>query len=255
VLVAGVVIAGLAYLRGYGLGLLAVLPLIWWLQGRRVGELVRPTLIMGLVAALLVALWIVRNHSHFGQPTFGTNLGVNLYLGNHAGLGWVVDYTAHPALPPTDTRRNEAELSALLMAEALRFVREQPLAAIANLPKKLGQLYLLETGVVSLLFQGEHPGPSWLKFALYGACQGLYLLLMALLLVRLADYWDRRRRPEGLRWAGWVVVLYFTLVTLVFFGSDRFRLPIMPWLIIEVAVLLAGRVARIESTYPPIDKG
>ena len=40
---------------------------------------------------------------------------------------------------------------------------------------------------------------------------------------------------------------YFTALCIVFHGEDRYRLPILPWLIIEAAVVMARASARRVS--------
>jgi len=50
--------------------------------------------------------------------------------------------------------------------------------------------------------------------------------------------------PRSISWVAIAVfAIYFTLVTLVFFGQDRFRVPILPWMVMEAsAFILAPRV-------------
>jgi hypothetical protein len=49
---------------------------------------------------------------------------------------------------------------------------------------------------------------------------------------------DATTRPHGLQWIGFIVTLYFMLMAMLFFGLDRFRLPFLPWMIIEGSIVV-----------------
>ena len=58
------------------------------------------------------------------------------------------------------------------------------------------------------------------------------------------------QRPRGILWCSWLFIGYFTLLGLVFHGQDRYRLPILPWLLIEAAVIVAragDRCGKLET--------
>lgn len=237
--------AALAYVRGQGLALVALAPLLWRLQGQAWRRQAAPFALLAATVVLSIAPWVARNYACFGMPAFGTNLGVNLYIGNRPGAGVDIDYDARPTAGSGASRANEAERSRLYAAAAVDSVRQRPLAALALVPVKLVQLYLPETGAVTAWFQRTPPPPAWARFGLYGLTQLAYWALLGVLGFRLAEALARpSARPRGVQRTGYAVALVFTAVCLVFFGSDRFRLPIMPWLFMEAAVVLAQRPER-----------
>ena len=202
--------------------------------------------VIALAFAATIAPWMARNHAVFGYYTLGTNLGMNAYVGNHrdAPGGAVAD---HWPSSPQLSSSNEAEVDRELMRMAIGFVASNPWQALAILPRKLMHLYLLETEATTSLFQGEHPSAAWMKYTLYGASQIVYVAFLVLFCLRVLDLGAHSRRPRGAQWTGWLLIGYFTLLCLVFHGEDRYRLPILPWMLIEGSVLLA-RASKRDNT-------
>ena len=145
---------------------------------------------------------------------------------------------------PSEVARDE-----LMQAEAWQFICSHPLDDFAILPGKLAGMYLLETQAVTSLFQGEHHASDSTRHFLYGLSQLAWLTVAALVIVRMASFFRSNARPRGANWVGWWLVAYFTAICLVFHGEDRYRLPLLPWFLIEAAAALAfnratGRSAR-----------
>jgi len=109
----------------------------------------------------------------------------------------------------------------------------------------LVQLYGSELSVVELLFQGAPTAPAGVKFMMTVVCQTAHFAMLGALLMRLWQFRDPRLRPQGAQWTGWVLAGFFTAVSLVFFGSDRFRLPFLPWLLLEIGAILKFRPAKL----------
>lgn len=246
--VVGIAIAMLTLTRGVGAGLVVVVPLIWLLRRQDVRRFATSLAVIALAFAAGITPWILRNRSVFGVPTLATNFGTNLYVGNHHGSPGGF-FPAHWPTPPPSARGNEARVDRALLQEAIDFVVASPWEAAAILPKKLTRLYLLEMEVVTSLFQGEHPSPTWMKHALYATSQVVYLFSLILFCARAFELSSSSLRPCGAQWTGWLFVGYFTCLCLVFHGQDRYRLPILPWILIEASVVLA-RMAVVERKQP-----
>ena len=248
---AGIGAGLLSYVRGPGMVLAVLTPLLWRLRGRSWRAVLAPTAVLAATTALTVAPWVLRNHACFGIPTLATNVGVNLYIGNGPGGGLDVDYDARPDIGTGGRPINEAERSRLYARATRQWVRDHPAAALRALAVKPVQLYLLETSAVTAWFQGPTPPPAPAKAALYAVNQIAYWAVMALLGFRLVRAVRRQTRPHGVQWTGYMAAMVFTALCLVFFGSDRFRLPIMPWILIEAAVVLAGTSPSTRTSGTP----
>ena len=236
--VVGAAIGLLTLTRGVGIGLLVVVPAIWLLRGRAGGRVGASLLLIATAFGACIAPWVLRNDAVFGRPTIGTNLGVNAYIGNHRGASGG-SVAASPAILPESVGDDEAAIDAALTHRAIDFVVSAPGEAAAILPGKLVHLYLLDTYAVSALFQGERASPAWVKHGLFAVAQLAYVAFLSLFVVRVLELPWRAHRPRGAQWTGWLLAGYFTLLCLVFHGEDRYRLPILPWILVEGCVVLA----------------
>jgi 4-amino-4-deoxy-L-arabinose transferase-like glycosyltransferase len=234
----GAAIGLLTLTRSAGIGLLVVVPAIWLLRGRAGSRVGASVLLVVTAFGACIAPWVLRNDAAFGRPTLGTNLGANLYIGNHRGASGG-SVAASPAVLPDSIGDNEAEVDAALTRRAIDFVASAPGEAAAVLPGKLVHLYLLDTYAVSALFQGERASPAWIKHGLFAVAQLAYVAFLTIFVVRAFELPGTARRPRGVQWTGWLLAGYFTLLCLVFHGEDRYRLPILPWILIEGCVVLA----------------
>jgi 4-amino-4-deoxy-L-arabinose transferase-like glycosyltransferase len=239
----GICVGLLTLTRSVAIGLVAIVPIIWLLRQRDWRRCAAATVVIASAFVATIAPWIARNHSVLGRYTLDTHIGANAYIGNHRGAsgGAVPDHwPTFPASMPL----TEAEEDAELMRRAVDFVVANPGEALANLPRKLMHLYLLETEAVSSLFQGGHHSADLLKYSLYGVSQLAYVGFLLLFAIRLLELFTPSLRPRGAQWTGCVLTLYFTLLCLAFHGEDRYRLPILPWILIEGSVVLARPVSE-----------
>lgn len=258
----GVALGLLTLTRGVAIGLFAVIALVWHLRQPDLRKSASSMTVMAIAFAACIAPWMLRNQSVFGNLTLGTNLGMNAYVGNHPGApgggvpaAWPEEprrpeepHRPEEPYPPKDPHGakdpdapgwNEVQDDRELMRLAIEFVVSNPLKAAAILPGKLKHLYLLEAGAVTALFQGPHPSPAWMKYSLYAVSQIGYLFLLIAFGVRVFDLFAPGQRPRGILWCSWLFIVYFTMLSLVLHGEDRYRLPILPWMLIEAAVILA----------------
>lgn len=235
-LLAGAAAAALALTRGIGLGLFPLAALVWGLRTRDWRRSAGAALLSGLAMVLCLVPWALRNQRVVGRPVLATNFGVNLYVGHHPGA--TGGYT-RPELRGAESG-DEASFDAALGREAWAYIAHHPWQELAVIPRKLLHLYLLETGAVTILFQGTTQRAGALRMVLYGISQAGYLLLLLPFVTRVIRRRYDRERAAPDRWTGWLLILYFTGVTLLFFGDSRFRLPILPWMILEVGALAAA---------------
>ena len=248
--VAGVAVGLLTLVRTVGLGLVVLVPAIWWLASRDATKYVRSASIVACVCAAVLLPWMVRNAVALDRFTIGTNGGSNLLVGSRPGAsGWrdAFDYPDSVAAARTEVAVDDA-----MRKEAFAFIRNHPLDALAILPGKLAAMYLLETQAITSLFQGERHGSDRIRHALYGMSQLAWLAIALLVAARLASWRRPDDRPRGTQWFGWLLVCYFTAICLVFHGEDRYRLPLLPWYLIEAAVVAVLGAQRRNLSMRPL---
>ena len=237
---AGIGIGLLTLTRGVGLVLLAIVPAVWALARPRHPSLAKTVCILLAAFALVVVPWLWRNDRLFGRPVFTTGTGLNAYIGHHPGASGGYDPAELP-FPAEALAWNEAEVDRALLVHALDFARTHPIEELVLVPRKIAHLYAFETSAVTALFQGDRPASPALKYALHAVSQLAYVAVLAAFLLRAFELLTRLARLSGTQWAGWIVALGFTAVAVLFFGQDRFRLPILPWMMIEGAAWLGTR--------------
>ncbi len=232
--------AGIGLLAGLtGLGYPAVWPAVILLavlaaMNRPGLPLTRMHLPFFLAAALLPALPVVIHNTRAeGQLTFlTTHGGINVYMGNHErATGYplrIRDFRLTATDLLTDAHRaaetelghplTRAQSSAWWSAEARRFIREHPGAALRLTARKF-RLFWSRTEVDDLrmveqvqLMNHQLTGPWWIPFGLFSAT-GLLGLLMT-----------RGATPVRLLfWTGLAGVVSLFITT-------RYRLPLTPLL-------------------------
>lgn len=200
-----------------------------------------------VILILLVALpWTMRNNRIFGEPVvISTNFGPNLWMGNNPeSNGGYMD------LPDAIDGMSEVERSDYLKAEAARFVREDPGAALRLLGVKLVRLNIRET-----------IGVAWNEKPLM-ALVGDRGVLVAKLIA--TTYWHvvfigalagiaimARRNGVVTAFFNPPVALwgYFTTLHVVVVADDRYHMPSTPCIAMLAAVTfhaiyLRGQRAR-----------
>jgi len=241
----GIALGLLTLTRSVAIGSFLIVPILWFLQRANRRHILIHSILLTLVFVACLILWLWRNYVLFGTLTLGTNMGLNLYIGSHSDASGTFDVAIVPAqLTDPTLRLNEAQVDQIFLQEAITFATTHPTEALLILPRKVIQLYLLEVTAAESLLQNH---PLWLKYGMYGVTQIFYLPILILFVLRALNLFDARLRPQGIQWTGWLIAIYFTLLTLVFFGVDRYRLPFFPWMIIEASVMLL----QIKNDSPP----
>ncbi len=257
-LVAFSVLLGLAVLtRPISLVFVPLLGLVWWFDLRSWRDALRRTGIVVGVLVLLIAPWTVRNavRMHAFVP-MSTNTGDNLCIGHHPGASGAFD-----AFDPRTARFCDTGDGVQFgRASELRNDRKKTDRSLTYLQGHLGREPWLVWRRAFYMFQQDHdavyavqsyhsplPG-NWSMSA--GAedlfihlADGYYAVvapLGALGLVVLAV----RRQPDGLLLVAAAVAT--ASVPLLFFGDARFKVPVLPLLVIA-AGCLAGLAVRAAS--------
>ncbi len=215
--------------------LLAFLPLAAaWALWRR-----RPAVAVACLAgaAVVIGPWTARNYSHYERLVLvASEGGVTFWTGNHALATGDGDLAANPnlsrakqALRAAHPGLSEEQMEPVYYREAIDWIRENPLDWLTLEAKKL--FYL----VVPV-------GPSYrVHSARYYAASAIpYLAVLAFagLAVWRGTVFNT---TAGL----WLLLASSVAVCLVFFPSERFRIPVIdPALIVAAGAAFAGRAPR-----------
>ncbi len=243
-LLTGLLNGALTLTRSLGLALLPFWIWVRWSVDRRgPRSLRRWVLAMVIGTGLLLAPWTIRNYVHFHKIIpVSTNGGGNFWIGNNplanGALIFPRDEARNPLLPLIETG-DEIGINEMGYRLGLAFIRENPIRALKLLPAK-----------VFYLFNSNDQGLVWNRSSALSPVQWgtgvrafmltnlAYVLVAALALVGLLALFFRRHAFQATVWMGVALGACLTLVHLPFFGSDRFALPLLPFMTIYAAFAL-----------------
>ena len=198
---------------------------------------------VALGALLVVAPWSLRD---VGEHRVGiaSQGALTFWTGNNPAAIGEGDLAANPDLK----RANEAlrrqhgyptaeAMESVYYAEALRFIRQQPLAWLWLTVKKFVYLWV-PVGPSDMLHSALYRWSSWLSL-------GVLLPLGVLGGIRLAR---GPRQPAAL----WLLAASAILTCLILFPQERFRIPVIdPTLIVCASSWLAGQPVRSAPSPTP----
>ncbi len=258
------VLLGLAVLtRPISVAFLPLLALVWWFDTRSLRTAAARIGVVVGVLVLLVAPWAVRNavRMHAFVP-LSTNTGDNLCIGHHPHAGGAFD-----AFDPRTARfcdtgdgvqfgsRSEVRNNDVKTSRALEYLRGH-LSREPWLIWWRGYYMFQHDHDAVYAVQSYHaPGPGNWRMS-RGAedlfihlADWYYAVVASLGAVGLAVL-GVRHRPDGLLLVA--AALATVAVPLGFFGDARFKVPVLPLLVISAAVLLAllGGAARRRRRAP-----
>jgi hypothetical protein len=207
-------------------------------SGRTVTALVVNSLFVYAIIAAIVVPWGLRNRDLFGHFVLSNNEGVNLLIGNNPYANG--SYQLNPTIAPKDWKLGgEYEQDVSARALAMQYLREHPADALAHIPLKFWHLYKSDVEGVALNRQG-YAGQGRIPAIMLTAF-GIWAQIYYMAIVLGLAYLLIRYRVASGRWSsfpllGLWMALYFTAVSLLYFGNPRFHFAVMPW----VAMYLAG---------------
>lgn len=209
-----------------------------------------------LIMAAVLIPWAVRNTQVFGELVLiSTNGGATLLTGNNPSADG-----SYVESDPLVAQRNfsvQAQVESDRRAKelALEWITENPLRFIELIPLKVWHLWA-KNGEAEWAYQAGYPHYQQNQYifrSLRWVNQIFYTLLLvgslaaAILLIRNGN---RVARP----WVfiGYCLMIYLTMISIVFSGQPRFHFPAMPWVIMYAAwaaVILSTR-APDEPLHP-----
>ena len=264
---AGVVLGCCALVRPAGLLLLVAFWLRWKFSLRR-SATQSSVLALGVLAGvgLILLPWVVRNIRTLGAPVLvSTNGGINVWIAQSHNT-----YEDPPAaftanwMRPANFPGEEVQAERLAYHQAFQMLEARPLAPLLRWPQRTARYFyadidalLLNSNSPSVRSPGQIravaeelplPVSRPMKFGLYLLSEIYYLLL---LFTAFAGFWQQRRNltPQA-QLLPLLFVLWWLVHTLIFFSSARFRMPMMPIMIVFSACFLTrqfGKADRFSS--------
>lgn len=219
---------------------------------RRLPGTIGKGLILLAVAALVVSPWTMRNKRELGAwVAVSTNGGITLLTGNNDSA--TGDFTPDDALVKAlDARTdlNELQYDAEAKRLGLAWIRAHPTRFVALIPRKVIRLWAPDGEGMWAWESGSpaHAAAPLAFKALRLVNQALYVALLALFAlaawVQLRDRWRKTARADGVRLIDWWllpygIALYPTAICAVFSGQSRFHFPVMPFVCLTAAWLIA----------------
>ncbi len=222
-----------------------------------VGLLRRAMLALAVVVgfAAVVAPWAVRNTRLQKVPVLVDTMGgMNLRMGNyqftpHDRIWDAVSMEGHqswieglPPEPPGGGEWTEGQKERWARDKAVAFMRGHPGLTLWRAAIKFGDFWGLDRDFIAGVERGMYRPPTWVTILVGGAMLVAYPLTLfaALAGIVAAPPVDRRAHALLL-----VLVIFVCALHTVVFGHPRYRLPLMPILMIYAAA--ATTHARVRS--------
>ena len=223
------------------------------LPGAKRGKLLS---LVGIYAALLLVLlpWTLRNYRAFGDFVLvSTNGGGNLLIGNNPWANGA--YVFRPEFASIEGSGNEAEQDRRAGRFAIRYIREHPVETLKLWPRKLWYLYRGDIEGIRWSLEGfEASGKQAserLWTAVVAVAEAYYLLLGAACAASLFLFLGQRAGAHTpFPFPGLAVIVFFTLLGLIFYGGSRYHFPVMPWVAMYAAALPDALRARKMAAVP-----
>jgi hypothetical protein len=216
-------------------GLLALLQLLHRGEKSNLHKgIVKGVVIYLMMAAVLVP-WAVRNSHVFSQTVLiSTNGGATLLTGNNPSADG--SYIENDALVAQRnfSVRDQVEADRRAKELALNWIKENPGRFVQLVPLKIWHLWAKD-GEIEWGYQSEYPNYQehshifravrWINQIFYGLLLAGSLGAAVLLI--------KNRRGVTWPWVliGYCLIIYLTLISMVFSGQSRFHFPAMPWII------------------------
>ena len=247
-LIAGLCWAAAAYVRPVALLVPAVFGMAALLRGTRSpGQAAVSVAVIYAVIAIAVVPWAARNQAVFAERVLiSTNFGPVFWMGNNPATTG-----EYQVLPDWAEGLSETERAARLKAEAVDYLRAEPLAFLGRTFVKFLRLHERETIAVAWNApQIDQTFGRGAREVLKAAATGFwYLVLIAGLggvvrLVRGRGLWQTLIHPCFLGW------MYFAWVHAVIILGDRYHFPAIPFIAILGAFGVQALLARAAGAAP-----
>lgn len=214
--------------------IIAVISKIFVSQGRGTKKIVISAVVLMVFFILPIIPWAVRNWkvNHRFIPV-STTLGIGLYTSYVPKEGKLYGFTAaDDVVAKSELLGSEAAQSDFLTEEALKYIKNNPMRVL--------KLEVLKTAYFWSVFDWEVIGNGVYNF-MYAFIAPFFVL---------GIFANSRRFDELMPL--YLPIVYSFIISLVFYGSPRYRLPIEPYIIIIAAAGLVDFMRRFDKKFIPL---
>jgi len=196
--------------------------------------------ILLLCMELVLIPWQIRNYRHFNSFIFvSTNFSHNLFVGNHE------EATGRYAPITSEIKRykamdSEEQYDSFAMQSVKQYICQKPFEALKRIPLKV--YYFMYPGMegISWNMKGlENSQLSVLRILRLMGNAG-YLLLLFLFFASVIDHQFNRKRLYSFGEKYFLaMIVYYLLVSMIFFGESRYHFHLIPFVIWFVSVFIS----------------
>ena len=216
-------------------GLLVLLKLLYRGNTSNVRDDILKGFVIYLMMAAVLVPWAVRNSQFFGQTVLiSTNGGATLLTGNNPSADGSYIENDPLVAQRNFSVRDQVEADRRAKELALNWIKENPGRFIQLVPLKIWHLWAKD-GEIEWGYQSEYPhyqehrrifrSVRWINQIFYSLLLAGSLGAAVLLI----------KNGRGVTWPwvlfGYCLIIYLTLISMVFSGQSRFHFPAMPWII------------------------
>ena len=227
---------------------LVIAPLVaWWTPGRVTDRLsIAAALLAG--TAIAIGPWAIRNSRLQGVPVVVDTMGgLNLRMGNYeytphgriwdavsmrGDKSWIVGI---PQEPPGGGTWTEGTKERWARGEAVRYITAHPVQTLWRSSIKFGDFWALDRDFLAGVMQGLFHPPAWFTVIAGAALLAAYPAVLA---AALAGIWLAPPGDRRVHWALLLVVAFVCALHSLVFAHPRYRLPLMPVLMVYAAAAL-----------------
>lgn len=214
-------------------------------------------ILLYLVLLCVIAPWSYRNYNTYQQLVFvSTNGGINLLIGNHPNAnGSYMEYPLSSIVNFSVKDQITADKRAKKLA--IEWIRKNPIDLIKILPLKVWNLWAINGEGEWLYQQGfESYKNNKLVFRIIRILnQIFYLTAIIIGLVifpfHLFKFWSKSLSIWLI--VGYLVAIYITVISLVFFGSPRFHFPVMPFIFLYCGWVIEHWITFYVNRFPEVE--
>jgi 4-amino-4-deoxy-L-arabinose transferase-like glycosyltransferase len=233
---AGIVLGAATLVRPTILLLPAVIFAVRWVSGWKSGKNLKALALTAGAALLILSPWLIRNFNEFGRISLTSNTGVNFWIGTHSGASGSYSFPENNPLVAVKDEFGQSDLGIRLGVE---FMKGHPLEYGMILAKKWAHFFSVDYWLLlSMHYRPDfrsapNAGVVFSSFRLTDVL-ALHLPFAAVLLLATFGLCCRAGEGKGTLFL-FAPCAYWILVHLAFYGSARYRFPVVPLFMIGAA--------------------
>lgn len=209
----------------------------------------RQAVVQYAVIVLCILPLAVRNYLVMGEPILiSLNTPVNLFIGNNPYANGTYRFD-EPVQQLLGVHTSETEESRRAQELATNFITHHPMQALSLIPAKVYYQYISDVDGISSTVYGMDATHKLLPvvYMLRILAQLFYVCVMAAFVYSVVLYINSSSVVALLREPLILVILYYFVMYLPFFGAPRFHYVVMPFILLFIArygltVKYAGRL-------------